>query len=134
MSRLKRGVLQLGRRFAAAHKFTDRCRITREGERIWNEETLQYDTNAIVVYEGVCSLLSPYRGPTEGEATGQTRAVELARLSVPVETSVGVNKGDKVTYLESASDPDLPGRVFVVAVGSQQSDSTARRIPVEEFS
>lgn len=129
-----RGILAAGRRRAKA-MMLDTCRITRAGEKVWNEDTMTYTTgDPVPVYEGCCRLLNPYRAPTEASTPGQAQAVQLARLSLPVEDSPGIREGDVVEYLTSESDPDLPGTHFTVAGGAHQSDATARRIPVREVS
>lgn len=129
-----RGVLRMGRRMAEG-KMRDTCRITRAGEKVWDEASMTYKPAAPqTVYEGKCGLLNPYRAPTTASTPGQVQTVQLARLSLPVEESLGVKEGDKVEYLTSESDPDLPGTHFTVAGGAHQSDATARRLPVEEVS
>lgn len=129
-----RGVLAAGRR-RAEWKMRDTCRITSPGAETWDEATLSNVPGApVVVYEGKCGLLSPYRAPTTATTPGQSQAVQLSRLSLPVATSIGVREGMDVEYLTSESDPDLPGTWFKVVGGAHQSDATARRVPVEEAS
>jgi hypothetical protein len=60
--------------------------------------------------------------------------VQLSRLSLPVADSLGILEGMEVEYLASESDPDLVGKKFRIAGGAQQSDATARRLPVEAVS
>lgn len=130
---LRDGLLRLARKHAQG-SFRDRCIITRKTGTRWNEETLKNEPVTETVYEGAAALESPYRAPTTENAPGQSQNVELAQLKLPVIDSAGIKAGDVVTFLTSASDPDLVGRKFTVAVGSQQSDTSARRIPVKEFS
>lgn len=127
------GVLRAGRRRAES-MMRDTCRITRPGPNTWNEDTMTYTPSKTTVYEGKCRLLNPYRAPTTATTPGQAQTVQLARLSLPVETSAGIKEGDVVEYLTSESDPDLPGTEFKVIGGAHQSDATARRVPVEEVS
>jgi hypothetical protein len=57
----------------------------------------------------------------------------LLRLEVQLPMSVvGLEIGDVVTITSSASDPDLPGRVFLVRDLAHKTDATARRIQVTE--
>lgn len=126
------GVLRMGRRFALA-KMRDTCRIVRYTQ-VWDEATLGNVASGEVVYEGPCGLLLPYRAPTEASAPGQAQTAQLARLSLPVDTSLGIRDQDEVVYLTSESDPDLPGKKFKVVGYAHQSDATARRIPVMEHS
>lgn len=129
-----RGVLAMGRRRAES-AMLDRCRITSDGESVWDEGTLDtVEGPRTVVYEGKCRLLSPYRAPTTASTPGQVQAVQLSRLSLPVADSLGVLEGMEVEYLASESDPDLVGKKFRIAGGAQQSDATARRLPVEAVS
>lgn len=127
------GVLAMGRRQAES-LMRDTCRITVKGPDVWDEATLTNTASTVTVYEGKCRLLYPYRAPTSASTPGQVESVQLARLSLPVSTSVGVREGALVEYLTSASDPDLPGRRFRVSGNAHQSDATARRLPVEETS
>jgi hypothetical protein len=127
------GILSAGRRQAEA-LMRDTCKITAAGPNVWNEATLTYTPSKVTLYEGKCRMLAPYRAPTTASTPGQVEAVQLARLSLPVATSVGVREGHDVEYLTSASDPDMVGRVFKVVGGAHQSDATARRVPVEEVS
>lgn len=127
------GILAAGRRRAEA-LMRDTCRITKAGPDVWNEATLTNTPSTVTVYEGKCRLLYPYRAPTTASTPGQVEAVQLARLSLPVSTSIGVREGHDVEYLTSASDPDMVGRKFKVVGGAHQSDATARRVPVEETS
>jgi hypothetical protein len=112
----------------------DTCRITRPGPKTWDETTMTYTPSSTVVYEGKCRFLNPYRAPTTANTPGQTQVVQLARLSLPVATSLGINEADDVEYLTSESDPDMVGRKFTVDGRAHQSDATARRIPVKEAS
>lgn len=127
-------MLAAGRRRARS-LMRDTCRITRAGEKAWDEDSMTYTAGApVLVYEGPCRLLNPYRAPMTASTPGQAQTVQLARLSLPVEDSPGVKEGDVVEYLTSESDPDLPGTEFKVIGGAHQSDATARRVPVEEVS
>lgn len=113
----------------------DRCRITSDGESVWDEEKLDtVEGPRVTVYEGKCRLLSPYRAPTTASTPGQVQAVQLSRLSLPVAKSLGILEGMEVEYLSSESDPDLVGKKFRIAGGAAQSDATARRLPVESVS
>jgi hypothetical protein len=127
------GILAMGRRFAAG-AMRDTCRIVRYGGPVWDELTLSNVRAETIVYEGPCRLLLPYRAPTESSTPGQTQTDQLARLSLPVETSLGITDQDEVRYLTSASDPDLPGKKFTVSGYAHQSDATTRRVPVTEHS
>ena len=127
------GILAAGRRRAESLQ-RDTCRITRPGPNVWDEATLTYTPSTTPVYEGKCRLLNPYRAPTTASSPGQAQTVQLARLSLPVLTSLGIKEGDIVEYLTSESDPDLPGTKFKVIGGAHQSDATARRVPIEEVS
>ena len=129
-----RGVLAMGRRKAES-LMRDSCRITAAGETSWDEEALDHVTGPrTTVYEGKCRLLSPYRAPTTASTPGQVQSVQLSRLSLPVATSLGILEGMEVEFLSSESDPDLVGKKFRIAGGAQQSDATARRLPVEAVS
>jgi len=124
----------MGRRQAES-LMRDTCRITADGTDVWDEATLSTIPGPrVVVYEGKCRLLSPYRAPTTASTPGQVQAVQLSRLSLPVYESLGVMEGMEAEYLSSESDPDLVGKRFRIAGGATQSDATARRLPVESVS
>lgn len=125
--------LSMGRQMAEA-KMRDKCRITRSAGRVWDDASGQYTESETTVYDGPCSLLSPYRVPSSPDAAGQIQNVENLRLSLPVATSTGIHTGDTVDYYYAESDPDLTGRTFTVSSVAQQSDATARRLPVKEVS
>ena len=132
--RVKKGILAFARRFAAANQFDGTCKVERplDGE-VLNPETGLYEDQFETVHASLpCRLKNPYRAPTSNTTMGQVQEVSLAELQLPVEDSVGIRAHDVVTILESASDPDLQGRKYEVAVAKSESDSTTRRIPVTE--
>lgn len=126
--------LAMGRRMAEAG-MQDQCRVTRHtGTTVINEETGALERATITVYEGKCSVLSPYRVPSSPSAAGLTQNVENQRLDLPMTASTGIHSGDVVEITYAHTDPDMLGRRYTVSSVMQQSDATARRIPVKEVS
>lgn len=124
----------MGRKAAEA-RMDDVCRITRKtGDRVLNESTGQYTTATITIYEGPCRVLSPYRVPATPTGAGQTQNIENLRLDLPISSSLGIHSGDAVEITHAESDPDMLGRTYTVSTAAQQSDATARRIPIQEVS
>lgn len=130
----RKAALTMGRRAAEA-RMDDLCRITRQtGDRVLNEQTGQYETATITIYEDVCRVISPYRVPATPTGAGQTQNIENLRLDLPISRSLGIHSGDTVEIIHAETDPDMLGRIYTVSTAAQQSDATARRIPIQEVS
>lgn len=117
---------------------TDTCRITRpgEGQGPFNSDTGQYDSPApVVVYEGPCRI--PPRGTAStSTASAGEQSFEVGEypFELPVEHAGYVEEvkpGQTVTFLSSAYDPTLVGRVFGIVDPVFQSQATKRRMKIK---
>lgn len=123
---------------------TDTCRITRAGtgDRVRNPVTGKYtDPDPVVVYEG------PARIPSRANSSsGSARAADAGEaswqvsdfpLTLPLDgpgyvDGEAVGPGQTVTWLTSATDPDLVGRVFGIVAPARQTYAVARRFLMRE--
>lgn len=110
----------------------EECEITRPGAKVWNETTLQYDSTTVTVYEGKCKLRLGAVRVRRGNAAGQVFAEQSATLSLPVLTSAGIVKDDRVEITRSDDDPEMIGVVVWVDANRAMTNLTSRRLPVRE--
>ena len=132
----------------AESRQVDTCRITRPAapepgeEREIDPETLAYiDPDPVVVYEGKCRIPRTSTGSAHsaGTAAGGEQAFQVDEypLALPVAGSGYVENEDvtlgcTVTYLTSARDATLPGRVFGITGMNHQTDAVERRFRMKE--
>ncbi|WP_346536949.1 DUF6093 family protein [Micromonospora sp. DPT] len=123
-------VLARGRAMAEA-RMRDTCRIRRP-----TGETTDADGNVVKtygpnLYAGKCRFQQPNAQAAQADV-GEDYLL-LLRMEVHLPMSVvGLKAGDEVDAVGSATDPDLPGRVFVIRDLAHASDKTARRVGVTE--
>lgn|GEM_PF-5793918 len=120
----------------------DRCRITGEpsGEKVWDDEQLAYvPVPAPVIYEGRCKLTFGAVAVSESEAADQRFAEQAGTIALPVATlsdgtgeTANVARGNAVTVLSSATDPDMAGAVFKIGARRLRSNPTSRRFLLED--
>lgn len=83
------------------------------------------------LYTGKCRV-------QQHQATADTKDVGedqqfLLRIEVQLPMSVtGLRVGDEITMTSSASDPDLPGRMFRIHDLAHKTEATARRVQCVE--
>lgn len=83
------------------------------------------------VYAGKCRVQQAL-AQAQQQDVGQDYLL-LLRLEVQLPmTVVGLRVGDEITITASVSDPDLPGRVFLVRDLFHKTDATARRVQCTE--
>ena len=111
---------------------TATCTITRPGERVWNPESLQYETGTAAVYTGGCRVKRGEAQDRGDDAANQAFIESLYLLYLPVDGSEVVRKDDTVTVTGYTADPGLVGRKYTVVASPAYSDGTARRLPVRE--
>lgn len=126
-------VILEGRRFNEA-LMTSACTVTRQGDKILNETTGEYEYEYITVYAGPCKIKFGATEPTEIDAQGQLLVEQGAILSLPVETSGAVTTDDLAAITACTLDPSLIGKLFRVTGLHTQTAATARRFPVEVVS
>jgi hypothetical protein len=131
----------------AESRMHDTCRITRpadvdpDDEREIDDESLAYvDPEPVKVYEGKCRIP---RTATGSARSGRSSAgdpgfeVDECPLAIPVSGDGYVDGetvavGCTVTYLTSARDPDLVGRVYGITGLNHQTEATSRRFKMKE--
>lgn len=109
----------------------DTCVITREAGHVTDPDTGQTTVQTATVYTGKCRVrqaASIARPDVVGEAHLLQQPLQL---HLPVSSSVGVLSGDQAQITASV-DADLIGRRFWVRQLAHQTDSTARRLGLEE--
>lgn len=122
--------LAAGRR-AAEQGMVDTCAITRVAATSTNPTTGAVTETPTAVYSGRCRL---QQREVQGNRVdvGETSVI-LLRLELQLPMSVvGLQEGDQVTAVTSASDPDLVGRIFRIRDLAHKTDATARRVQITE--
>lgn len=110
------------------------CRITRPGgEPVWDDTVGEYVTPpGEVIYEGRCRLRWGNPAPQNASAGETAWAVDrTGTLSLPLAGTAHVGDGAVVAITANPNDPGMVGLVLHVLTGHHQTDSTARRLPVE---
>lgn len=119
---------------AAESRMTSTCTITGPGgEPVWDDETGTYITvPGEAIYEGKCRLRWGNPAPQNASAGEAAWAVDrTGTLSLPLAGTAHVGDGAVVTITANPNDPGMVGLVLHVLTGHHQTDSTARRLPVE---
>jgi len=122
------------KRAAAEALMIDTCLIERHTGTTTDDLTGAVVDTYTQVYSGKCKFQS-----TPGAAIGQradpgeaTAVVGVTQVHLPVATSAGIRRGDRVTATACVNDPDLVGRVLKVKDNVKKSFATAHRLTVEE--
>lgn len=129
------GIDLLMARRESESEMREKCRITRPGvgRGPWNDEALDYDGPPdVVAYEGKCKLRFSGARTKRSEAADQMFVEQGPTLSLPVGSSTGIEKNDRVEITEAADDPALVGRIVWVDADRAQTNATSRRVPVRE--
>jgi hypothetical protein len=117
-------------RIAAENGMVDACTIRRPAD-VGTDGNGNVITTRADVYAGKCRI-QQRMGESTSQSPGESYQL-LLRLEVQLPMSVtGLQVGDEVTVTSSVSDPDLPGRVFLVRDLAHKSDATARRVGLTE--
>jgi hypothetical protein len=119
-------------RAAAEASMVDACTIRRRATGGTTDPDTGYPTQAWTdLYAGKCRVQQA-TAQAQGEDVGEDRLL-LIRLEVQLPMTVtGLKVGDEITVTASVSDPDLPGRVFLVHDLAHKTDATSRRVQVLE--
>ena len=134
ISRAVVGVLQP----AAESRMTDEIRFTRpgEGDPVW--DGTEYVTPVVEVYAGKCSLSWRNPAPQEASAGDAQWAVDRTpTVKLPVSDPRTADVTDGCTGTFTAVGPRSAARVGMVVTvltGHWQTDTTARRVPVQVVS
>lgn len=130
-------------RSEAESMMRSRCIIRRNGEKVFSEETGDYETTVTTLYTGsrdgveiggICKIR--FGGAQANEVDGQSQDLteQVAVLSLPIAGSSGLTVGDVAEIVSSPFDPDLVGKLFRILGHHTQTYATARRLPVEVVS
>lgn len=120
-------------RAEAEARMTSTCVITVAGESTWDDETGEYDEpEPDTLYEGRCRLRWGNPAPQDGNAGETAWAVDrTGTLSLPIDGTAHIPDGALVTITGNPNDPDMVGLELTVLAPHFQTDSTARRLPVQ---
>jgi hypothetical protein len=127
--------LARGRAFAAAG-FVDACTIQRQTgtttDDLTGAVTPTYGTPA--VYVGPARIQINQTSPSGGRMDSGEASIVLfgVTLQLPVDTSVGIQRGDLVTMTAAAHDADQVGRTYHVETLGTKSEATTRRLGLIE--
>lgn len=103
----------------------DQCRIERPGQDVWDEEQQQTVISYTPVWEGPCRLPAPSGGAPTVAPSGEVATPTAPVVRIPASVD-GVERGDRVTVLVCAADPDLVGRELWVTFNRYRSLNSAR--------
>ena len=117
-------------RVAAELGMVDACVVEREGTPV-TDANGDVTRPATTLYDGKCRVQQT-AAQAQREDAGEDHLL-LLRIEVQLPISVtGLEVGDRITVTASASDPDLPGRVFRVHDLAHKTEATARRLQCVE--
>ena len=119
--------LSLARK-AAESRMLDAIKVTREGERVWDEDNGQWIGGTVTVYEGRARVSKP--GSAADAETG-SQLVVVSQLEVHVPVDVVLQAGDEIEVTACPTRAEQVGRVFVVAGPFDGSQVSAARYRVE---
>lgn len=124
--------LAAGRR-AAEGLMSARCQITRQKRVSLDTGTLllsDTDPSDDVIYAGSCRIRSGLARVQSGDFEGQLLASQQLMLHLPVLSSAAVNVGDEIEITDGGDDPTATGLRFRVEGLAEQTQATARRLPI----
>lgn len=120
-------------RAEAESRMTSTCTITGPGgEPVWDDDAGEYVTApGGTLYDGKCRLRMGNPAPQNADAGETAWAVDRGVLSLPIDGTANVGDGATVTITGNPHDPGMVGLVLTVLAPHFQTDSTARRLPVQ---
>lgn len=119
-------------RAAAAAGMTDACTILRVTSVDTNPDTGQPIETTELVYEGPCRVQERETQARPENPGDQVAMMRHRELQLPVATSTGVRRGDRLVLTACVNDPDLVGLNMVIREQAGKSEATARRLGIEE--
>jgi hypothetical protein len=132
---MSRDTILLRGRAAAEMLMQDTVTIaTKTGETTDDLTGAVTPTYGSPTYSGVCRVQIGQNASSGGRTESGEASVVIygVSLQLPVLTSTGVERGDRVTINTCVNDPDLVGRVFYVENLFSKSDATSRRLGLVE--
>lgn len=128
---MSRAALLVKARRAAEAGMVDTCLIQRRISETTDDFSGVVTPTYETLYEGKCRVQQS-SGQAEQADIGEAYLLIL-RLEIQLPMSVtGLEADDEVVLLTSVSDPDLPGRVFVIHTLAHKTDASSRRVQVQE--
>lgn len=117
----------------AESRMTSTCLITGPGgEPVWDANEGKYvAAPGATLYDGKCRLRIGNPAPQNADAGETAWAVDRGVLSLPIEGTANVTDGSTVKITANPHDPGMVGLVLTVLAPHFQTDSTARRLPVQ---
>jgi hypothetical protein len=132
---MSRDTILLRGRAAAEMLMQDTVTIaTKTGETTDDLTGAVTPTYGSPTYSGVARIQIGQNASSGGRTESGAASVIIygVSLQLPVLTSTGVERGDRVTINTCVNDPDLVGRTFFVENLFSKSDATSRRLGLVE--
>lgn len=117
---------------AAERTMKDTCLVERPGGKVTDPETGQTVTVFVMVYEGKAKRQTYEGHETAREVVEHTSITQRYSVHFPI-GAFDPSPGDRVTWLTSQLNPDLPGTVDRIAAPFKKSAPTAMRLHVDEW-
>lgn len=127
----RRELIEQARSFFLAGA-ADTCTIRRNGSGQGTDEDGNVPDSSTVLYTGPCRVQQnqPY---AERNNAGEAYLLLLrVVVQLPMEGTAGLRPDDRITMDTSETDPDLPGRVFVIRDLAHKTDASSRRVQAQE--
>lgn len=118
-------------RTAAEAGMVDTCTITRVTGSTTDQDTGDRVETRATPYTGKCRLQQNIAQADQRNVGQDLVLLVRSILQLPMSVT-DLRVDDEVTFTASASDPDLPGRVFLIRDLFHKTDATARRVGVIE--
>lgn len=120
-------------RIEAESRMTSTCLVTGPGgDPVWDDSLGEYvSPPGATLYDGKCRLRMGNPAPQNADAGETTWAVDRGVLSLPIDGTAAIPDGATVTVTANPHDPGMVGLVLTVLAHHFQTDSTARRLPVQ---
>lgn len=122
-----------GRAFAE-DGMVDACIIRRRTGQKTSDDITGVVTRAYVSpdpYSGKCRVQQTKATGADSTVAEDTVVELTLEVQLPM-TATGLQVGDEVHMTASLTDPDLPGRVFLIRGLAHKTDATARRVQCTE--
>lgn len=126
----RRRLLERGQAKAEA-SMVDTCIVRRVTGQTTDLDTGVITDTYTTLYSGPCRFQQADIQPTQTNVGEDFVLLQRIEVQLPMST-VGFQVDDEVECTTSVSDPDLPGRVFLVHGLAHKTEATARRLRLRE--
>lgn len=109
----------------------DTCRVRRPTGTTTDDDGNVVKTYGPDLYSGKCRFQQPNAQSAQADVGEDFQLLLRMEVHLPMSV-VGLQAGDEVDATGSETDPDLPGRSFVVRDLAHAADKTARRVGLTE--